>query len=564
MKRLLLVLGGLFLLLVIGLSVFLATFNADQYRPLLVKQLEQALHTPVSITRLSLTWRGGIAAQLQGVSVGDAARPGASVQAESVYAVVRLWPLLKKDVQVSTVTIVRPNVTVVRQLGGTITVGGFPSMGTGAPPTPPPSPMAAAAMSVLISSLTIEQGTLHVRDATQTPPLDLPIEQLDATIRNLSLTNPIDFQIRLACWSRQQNLELSGRVRLPAGGPGGFLEHVNASTDLAHLDADAMKRSMPQFAFQESPRGVLRISIERLPLAAQALDELTAHVQLTDGRFPLAALASPLDHVNAEFTAQKDTIELQRFSASLGSGTVSGTGRLIHLSTQPQATMDVTVQQLPLQGLLPPTTPQEPALQGVLGLTFHGASSGREWLMFTQALSGTGQLALTNMKVLNVNVLREVFQRLSILPGLAKTLEARLPEAYQAKFAARDTVFEPMQVALTATQGVLQLQPLQVKSDTFQLDGAGQVRVADGAFEGRFVLRIDAPLSAAIVQSVNELHYISNANGELELPVSVRTHPQMAIVPDVQYVASKILIPKAQDVLTNLLQKSLEKRGATP
>src|SRR3989338_7232049 len=108
MKRVLLVVGAIILLAVVALAVFIATFDADRYRPLVVQELQKALGRPVAIERISLAWRNGIAAQLKGVVLSDAV-PGAEplLALDEASATVRLWPLLRRDVQVTFVTWIR-------------------------------------------------------------------------------------------------------------------------------------------------------------------------------------------------------------------------------------------------------------------------------------------------------------------------------------------------------------------------------------------------------------------------------------------------------------------------
>ena len=101
MQKPLLILGALILAGLVILGVFLATFDADRYRPLLVNRLEQALGKPVRLEGVSLGWRGGIALQFKGFTVfEDAAAQGEPlIQVETAGALVHLWPLLRKEVR---------------------------------------------------------------------------------------------------------------------------------------------------------------------------------------------------------------------------------------------------------------------------------------------------------------------------------------------------------------------------------------------------------------------------------------------------------------------------------
>ena len=114
-------------LLGIGLGVFIATFDADRYRPLVVEQLSKSVGRPVSLQRLSLAWRGGVAVEARGLAIGEAAHP--ALQVERVSATLKLWPLLHRDVRIGAVVIAHPIVRVVRDAQGRIDVLGVAAMG---------------------------------------------------------------------------------------------------------------------------------------------------------------------------------------------------------------------------------------------------------------------------------------------------------------------------------------------------------------------------------------------------------------------------------------------------
>ena len=161
--------------------------------------------------------------------------------------------------------------------------------------------------------------------------------------------------------------------------------------------------------------------------------------------------------------------------------------------------------------------------------------------------------------VANLNVLREVFEKLSVIPGLIQKLEATLPPEYQAKLAATETKLSPIETALRVEQGALRFENLIVQTDGFQLNAAGAVGL-EGSITMRAMLRMDPVLSAAFIQRVKELQYLANASGELEIPLALQGQaPRVVVIPDVNYVAQRLLETKGQELLTNLLQRALEK-----
>ncbi len=445
---------------VVAMGIFLATFDADRFRPLVVSKLQDTLGRPVALERLSLGWQGGIALQLRGVALYEAAaQQEPMVSVESASALVRLLPLLRKQLEVSSVVLHRPMIRAVRDAQGRVNLPalaaaspaasgqtGIAAAQSAAPSRPAqPSSPSQPPVAFKIASLRINDGTVHWTDEQSRPRVELWLRQLDVTVTNIAPGRPMDVELHGALASERPNLSLSGRMTLPDAGKAGSLER-------------------------------LRLSLERLPL----------------------------------------------------------------------------------EGLLADTAAAEPHLRGTLSATLEGSTPTLAPDQMTNALSGHGGLKLDEPRIANLNLLRAVFDKLSMLPGLVQALEARLPESYKAKLAATDTVLQPIDLSMTLEQGLMRFADLFVQTDTFGLAGSGGVSL-DGDVDVQSLLRIEPAFSSAIIASVNELQSLTNARGELELPVRIQGRvPRITPVPDLQYVASKVLVTKATDLLGQLLRREGE------
>lgn len=456
MKNVLVICLVLLGLVILAVAIFVATFDADRYRPLLVSKLQGAIGRPVSLERLSLGWQGGIALRLQGLAISDdriaqgsAAEP--LLQVESVSAVVRLLPLLRKDVQVASIVLSRPQVHVARDAQGRVNLLGLAAAVSPVAAPSRPTSIGGASVSFNVASLRIEDGTLHWTDTLTRPPTELWLKRLDVAVSHIALGQPMEIDVKGALVSEIPNLHLSGRLTPPSPTQSGSLEQ----------------------------------------------------------------------------------------------------GKL-------------TIESLPLERILAPAQPGEPQLQGTLTVAVQGSATTLDPARLARAVSASGTLKLAEPRVANLNILREVFERFSMLPGLVEALEAHLPPAYQAKLAEPDTVFEPIDLALRVEDGALRFDDLRVRSDTFELIGTGRVGL-DGTVDIRPMLRIEQALSAAIFRSVQELQALANRAGELEVPLVIQGQgPQIAVLPDLRYVASRVIAAKAADLLGSLLREEEPSAGATP
>ena len=142
-----------------------------------------------------------------------------------------------------------------------------------------------------------------------------------------------------------------------------------------------------------------------------------------------------------------------------------------------------------------------------------------------------------------------------MIPGLVRRLEQHLPPEYQAKLAATDTILSPIDVSIQFADGALHFDELRLRSDTFEFTGAGQVGF-DGVTYIPSTVRFDAPLSEAMIRSVKELRGLANADGQIEFPGTVQGRaPRLAFVPDLNVIASKMVLTTVVDALGSLLRR---------
>ena len=206
------------------------------------------------------------------------------------------------------------------------------------------------------------------------------------------------------------------------------------------------------------------------------------------------------------------------------------------------------------------TGPDQPGLRGKFSLSFEGTYQGDTPEQIPRTLAGAGRLRITEGALVNVNLLREVFRRISIIPGLAERLSSGLPEAHRRKLEVRDTVLKPADWEYTIQEGGIQFQNIQLEAEDFVLTGTGRLGL-DSNLSARMVLRIHPDLSNAIGKSVEELQLLAAGDGSMELPVLAEGKlPSVTVLPDLSYLASHLVAHKAEDLLGGLLQRVLEKK----
>ncbi len=160
----------LVLLVVIAIFAIPPLLDVSHYHGLVQGQLEKALGRPVSFggMRLSLTPPG---MRLESLTIGEDPAFGRGVFASANYvsAQVKLWPLLRREVQVDSLKLSQPRLQLVRNAQGKWNISSLGQKPAAQPPAPapktpqPPHPEQPAD-GFLLSSLTIDGGQVTLVD----------------------------------------------------------------------------------------------------------------------------------------------------------------------------------------------------------------------------------------------------------------------------------------------------------------------------------------------------------------------------------------------------------------
>ena len=215
---------------------------------------------------------------------------------------------------------------------------------------------------------------------------------------------------------------------------------------------------------------------------------------------------------------------------------------------------------LPIDSVRMPLWPllkRQVAAWGEMGEgTFHLGGTVRRW---RPPLEGEFHLEAEKIRLSNVNLLREAFDRMTVIPGLTESLLARLPPEFAQKLTEQDTLFRSMDFRLTLENRAVLFQNFRVTTDSFELVASGRYGLEGSlAFPAQIFIQPD--LSAALIQSVEELRLFTDDQRRIVLPVRVEgTAQKPSVSPDLQAMAEKLFSAKAQDLVGELLNRAFKK-----
>jgi AsmA protein len=164
MRKLIAAVGVLIVLIIVALLLIPKLINVEQYRPKIQAELQQRLGRQVSFGAMHLSLLP-LAIQIDNAAISEDPHFGsgqfATVQRLDVHA--KLLPLLRKDVQISSVVLKQPKIELIRNTDG---VWNFSSIGQ--QPNQPSSPTAGANAPASKSNRPQQQA--------QKPPAEKPAQ----------------------------------------------------------------------------------------------------------------------------------------------------------------------------------------------------------------------------------------------------------------------------------------------------------------------------------------------------------------------------------------------------
>ncbi|MBI3314619.1 MAG: hypothetical protein HYZ86_01580 [Candidatus Omnitrophica bacterium] len=171
----------------------------------------------------------------------------------------------------------------------------------------------------------------------------------------------------------------------------------------------------------------------------------------------------------------------------------------------------------------------------------------------------SGEAFFTDGRLENFNVLKAVFGRINVIPGLGEQIEGLLSDTLRAKLGGDAAVLDKVRAKFTIRQGEILIDDAMVQSPLFEAEIKGTA-----GFEG--TVRMDVSFYAAkdvsqeIARSITPLQGILDQDGRLYVPGKLTGQaPKIRYVPDAGYLAKKIVTSEGIKQIGQQLEKVLDK-----
>jgi uncharacterized protein involved in outer membrane biogenesis len=190
--------------------------NSNQRQ--ILAQVSDVLGRPVQVERVQVHAGWGVSVEVTGVKVAD--DPAFSqlpfFAASEVSVEFALLPLLHRDIRVSKLHLIKPDIRIVRNTGGKLnvsTVGG-PAVASGSPLSAATDRIQRVFAQLSIKALRAADGAIHYTDLAE-PATPIEIRHLTFRVTRFSAASPFDIDLKFAFLADRQNVEVSGKVGRP-------------------------------------------------------------------------------------------------------------------------------------------------------------------------------------------------------------------------------------------------------------------------------------------------------------------------------------------------------------
>ena len=488
MKRLLLGIGILLVLVLVLILLlpFIVDLNSyqAQYRPV----IEEALNRKVTLKDIRLTIIPRIGVRIAGFTVMDdpafGAQPFASLSSLDIG--VKLVPLLHKRVEVEEITLRDPIITVIKNPQGVLNTA---TLGKKGPPKPeaPSAPSTEGPLHILsmlaVDQVSITGGKLRYSDQSALKPTDYVLEKLQFLLKGVGLGRTPT--LHMATTVQPYNLPVSMEGRF---GP------LKETLDLETIDlAIAL--------------GKITLAVKGSDIAGNLKLAITSPV-INTGDLPVSTgLKKPIEVKDLKVTAevQGPHTKLENLSLNVFGGQVVSQGDLTTGAKSPPFDGKVAVQGVQLGPVMEAVGTDKVSISGTAAMDMAIRGAGFSMPELTDALQGTGHLAVKDGKIEGVNLLKEAFSLLKAV-GIKQDL-------------ANATVFSTIESNVAIKHGIIAVERLLMDSHDFQATGTGTV-----GFDKVLNLKVNLNLAEAISQSIagsSPMAKMAMTGGRISVPMVI-------------------------------------------
>ncbi len=407
----------------------------------------------------------------------------------------------------------------------------------------------------LIIDVQLTNGRVAFKDIA--PGVSVDTSLINFNVNQFSLNNPFSFKGQAAVFSTEPDINLEGSAKFDMATNTVEVKNTNLDVDFAKVTTAALTSAISMLKTDQLPEsmtGQLNVNLKSFETGGpKGIKNCVLIGDLKNGSVKLSQLLVPIQIGQLTFNVMGTKADFNTV-VNIGEGNLTAQGNLNDLLSQQGFVADMKLANLDLSKTLNQVS-QPVKIQGTLLGEYSLRAEGLDPDHFMKTLSGNGNFQIKDGRLTDMNILKMVLDKISVIPNLGQKVQANLPPAYQTKLQQKDTILNKVYINSLLQNAAIVIQPMEVDADGFLLNADGNVGFdLNTSLKADFI--IPADLSEKIIAGTPELQLLTDENKRISFPGKISgKYPQISYLPDVEYIGKRIIQNKGKEQLEKVLDK---------
>ncbi|GEM_PF-5341837 len=545
------IVAALLFIIVILITALALNLNSivNSNKSYFLDKAEETLGRAISVSDIGISLRGGLGVRLDDFAVSDYPEfsNGNIIEASSVRVNTRIWPLLRRNFLVKSVTLHKPSIRIIRDSAGrlnTINPGTASNQKPGdANSGNKINERGAAALA--IAMVNIDDGALYLED--RITDTKTAIKHINSRIEDFDLEKPMNMILRAAFLSEEENLYLRGSFGPLPGGSDVQEIPVDAVFELKRIDFSEIKETFPL------PDGIRVLS---------GTGDLDMRVEGTAGSgkippingrlFSAGGMMNGMEYSDLlavlAFKGREVVIDSIVFDSLQGS--VKSSGNVDFSGRNPRFHLVSRVRDVSVEGAAGVFIKKENSpVKGRISFEIDCTGEGGGWQAIQRSISGSGMSKIYGGSIEGFNIAGVIFNRLSTYPGMSELFSQEIEIRYPEVFKSRNTRFRNWSSDFVIDNGRLKTRNLVLQASDYSLNGRGSIDM-NMNLDLNVNFQIGKALSGDLMKKTQIAGYFAGTDGTIVLPLHIGGRPP------------HVKVSLDEKYLQKVIQKAFLRQGA--
>ncbi len=551
MKKILKIFLSLIVLgiILIGALLFYINPILELVKPEIENAISKNINQQVNLGKLSLNLFPETVVEVAEVRLAG----GEKAQLGKLLLKTNLSSLLEKKLEVTEVSIIEPNISIVKNVEGTIIVEGLnlaknqdsseQKVKTETSPT-------TSSLSFKIKNANVKNATFNFLDQTKTPPQQISLKNINLNLNDVSSTSINDLAFSASFLDTKDNLKLTGSVENYQ-----FPFSFQVKLNLTSLNLVKLSEIVPELAAYNL-KGDLIIEAESKKTVLQDLmkPEYQVVISLNNFGTSINKNGSAINLKDLNLKVQLKNEEFIFPAANIFEGTISADGKF----AKNKLSAKVKAQNINIgQAIAAFGAKNSLNMQGKLSnldLNIQGDSNN-----FATSNSGDISALFNSGEILGFNVLGDSLKKLFELPLLGAALTTMIPQEYLPIIQKNSTAFDEIKLEANFIANNINVRNLFLKHFLYSLTAEGKI-LANGNMNLNAKLILSELLMGKLLAKEPKLKLLTDKNNNIVIPLLIKKEGSSFIVlPDLADLGKRALNNTAKEAATKAVGKALDK-----